>query len=54
MKSLVYKTPVDSEEDLLAWVMAAVDVGLTEIGDRVYENMVRRTLYAGLHTEPFL
>ena len=41
MKSFIYETPVDSEEDLLARVMAAADVGLPSIGDRVYENMVR-------------
>ena len=33
MKSLVYETPVGSEEDLLAWVMTAADVGLQGIGD---------------------
>ena len=42
MKSLVYETPVDSEEDLIAQVMAAADIGLPGICDRVYQNMVRR------------
>ena len=58
MKSFVYKTPVDSEEDLLARVMAAADIGKKGIGDRVYENMVRRyrvcVEVAGRHIEPFL
>ena len=60
MKGLVYETPVDSEEDLLAPVMAAADVGLQGIGDRVYENIVRRLMYpvcvevADRHIEPFL
>ena len=40
MKSLVYEIPVDSEEDLLVRVMAAVDVGLQGIGDRVYVGTV--------------
>ena len=31
-----------SEEDLLAQVMAATDVGWPRIGDRVYLNMVWR------------
>ena len=42
MKSLVYETPVDSEKNLLARVMAAADVGLQDTGDRVNENMVCR------------
>ena len=33
---------VESEEDLLAWVMAAADVVLPGIGDRVYQNMVQK------------
>ena len=41
-KNLVYEIPVDSEKDLLAQVMAAVDVGLQGIGDLGYQNMVRR------------
>ena len=57
MKSLVYETPMDSEEDSLAWDMAAADVGLEGIGDRVYEKMVRRSLacveVAGRHIESF-
>ena len=58
MKNLVYETPVDSEEDLLAWVMTAVDVGLQGIGDWMYENMVCRYLVcvevASRHIELFL
>ena len=58
MKSLVYETPVDSEEDLLARGMTAADVGLQGIGDRVYRNMARRYVVcvevAGRHIEPFL
>ena len=42
MKSLVYETFVDSEEDVLARVMAPADVGLQGIGDRVHENIVLR------------
>ena len=33
MKTLIYETPVESEEDLLARLMAAVDVGGPEIAD---------------------
>ena len=33
MKSLIYETPLESEEDLEAWIMAAADVGLPDIGD---------------------
>ena len=33
---------MESEEDLLTRVMAAADVGLSDVGDRVYQNMVRR------------
>ena len=57
MKSLIYETSVASEEDLLARVMAATDVGGPRIGDRVYQNMVR--MYrnyvdiGGRHIEPF-
>ena len=46
MKSLVYETSVDSVEYLLARVMAAADVGLCGIGDRVDENMIHRYVYA--------
>ena len=42
MKSLNYDTPVATEEDLLAQVMAATDIGGPRIGDRVYQKMVRR------------
>ena len=49
---------MDSEEDLLARVMAATDDGLQGIGDRAYENMVCRyrvcVEVAGRHIEPFL
>ena len=31
-----------SEQDVLAWVTAAADVGLPGVGDRVYENMIHR------------
>ena len=58
MKSLVYETPVDSEEDLLARVMAAANVGLPGIGDRVDKNTVCRYCacveVAGHHIESFL
>ena len=42
MKSLVYETPVDSGEDLVARIMAAADVRVQDIYDHVYENVVRR------------
>ena len=45
MKSLVYETPVDSDEELLGRVMAAADVGLQSISDRVYQNMACRSVY---------
>ena len=55
MKSFIYDTPVESVEELLARVMAAVYVGLPGIGD---QNMVRRyrdcVEIAGSHMEPFL
>ena len=58
MKSLINKTPVESEEDLLEWVMTAADVELPGTGDRVYQNMVRRysvcVEVAGRHMKPFL
>ena len=58
MRSLVYETPVDSEEDLMAWVMTAADIRLQGIGDCVYKNMVCRYCVcvevAGHHIEPFL
>ena len=57
MKSLIYETPVESEEDLLARVMAPTDVRLSGFGDRVYQNTVRRyrvcVEVAGRHIEPF-
>ena len=58
IKSLVYKTPVGSEENLMVRVMAAVDGGLQGIGDHVYQNMVCRYCVcievAGHHIKPFL
>ena len=58
MKSLMYETPVASEEDLLLRVMDAPDVGGPRIGDREYENMRRRHRICvevdGRHMEPFL
>ena len=49
---------VKSEEDLLSQVMAAADVGIPGIGDRLYQNMVRRyrvfVEVAGRHIEPSL
>ena len=43
---------MESEEDLLARVMAAADVGLPSIGDRVYQNMVRVCAEVLLVSEP--
>ena len=40
VKSLVYESPVDSEEDLLARVMDTADVGLQAISDSVYVGTV--------------
>ena len=60
MKSLVYETPVDSEQDLRVRIMFAADDGLQGLGDRVYENMVGLRRYcvfvevAGRHIMPFL
>ena len=58
MKNLIYEIPVESEEDLLARVMAAADVGGPEIDDRVYHNMIRRyricVEVGGRHIEPLL
>ncbi|KAJ8874381.1 hypothetical protein PR048_025229 [Dryococelus australis] len=42
MKGVIYETPVKSEEALLARIITAVDLGTPGIGDRVYQNMVRR------------
>ena len=57
MKSLIYKTPVASEEDLLALVMAAAVVGEPRIGGRVYQKMVQRYRICvdvgGRHIGPF-
>ncbi|KAJ8878129.1 hypothetical protein PR048_022596 [Dryococelus australis] len=57
MKGLINQTSVESEEELLARVMAAVDLGRPGIGDRVYQNMARRYCVcvdvASRHIEPF-
>ena len=50
---------MESEEDELVWVMAAVKFGLLSgVGDRVYQNRVHRyrayVKIAGRHIEPFL
>ncbi|KAJ8897575.1 hypothetical protein PR048_002924 [Dryococelus australis] len=49
--------PAESEEDLLARIMAAAYLGLPGIGDRVYQNMVRGYRVCvdvtGRHIEPF-
>ena len=54
MRSLIYETPVGSEEDMLSRVMTAADVGLQ--GDHAYQNMVRRYRVCfevdGRHIEP--
>ena len=42
MMSLMYKIQVESQNDLLAQVMAAAGVGLSGIGDHVYQNMICR------------
>ena len=58
LKSLIYEAPVASEEDLLVWVTAVVDVGGPSIGNRVYQNIVWRyhicVDVGGCHIEPFL
>ena len=58
IKSLIFEIPVESEEELPAQVVAAADVGLQDIGDRVYHNMVCRycLCWSGWlsHREPFL
>ena len=58
MKSLIYKTPVELEEDLQMQVMVAADVELPGIGDPVYQNVVHRyhvcVEVPGGHIEPFL
>ena len=47
----------DLEEDLLARVMAAADVGDPTIGNRVYQNVIRRyhtcVDFGGRHIESF-
>ena len=47
MKSLIYETPVESEEDMLVQAMAAQDVELPGIGDHVYQNMVLKQKWRG-------
>ena len=60
MKSLVYETPVQSEEDLLARVLAAAESIQQTPGfvDRVYGNMRRRYTLCneqqGRHVEQLL
>ncbi|KAJ8885964.1 hypothetical protein PR048_012170 [Dryococelus australis] len=58
IKGVIYETPVESEEDLLARIMAAADLGLPGIGDRVYQKMVLRYRVCvdvtGRHIDPFL
>ena len=58
MKSLIYKIPVESEEELLVRVMPEADVDLPGIGDRVNQNTVRRyrvcVEVAGRHVESSL
>ena len=55
---LLLPLPVQSEEDLQAWVMAAADIGQPGFGDRVYQNMVCSyhvcVEVAGRHIESFL
>ena len=57
-EQLVLRDPVDSEEELLVRVMAAADVGLQGVGDRVSGDMVRRYRVCveatGHQSEPFL
>ena len=38
-ENLDFETPAKSEDNLLALVMAAADVGLQGIDDRVYQNI---------------
>ena len=49
---------MNSEKDLLAWVMYMVNIGPQVIGDHVYENMESRynvcVEVVGRHIEPFL
>ncbi|KAJ8898072.1 hypothetical protein PR048_003432 [Dryococelus australis] len=58
IKDLIYETPVESEVDLLARIIAAADLGLPGIGDRVYQNMVHMYRVcvdvAGRYIESFL
>ena len=58
MKTLIYETLLETEEDLLERVMAAANVGVPGIGDRVYQNTAQRYCVSvdvgGRHIEPFL
>ena len=60
MKSMVYQSPVETEEELLARVMVAAQEinGAPGVMDRVYRNMIRRYNVCndngGRHIEPLL
>ena len=60
MKSLVYQTPVDTVDHLLARVLgAAQEIPQTPgVIERVYQNMIRRynvrNELSGRHIEPLL
>ena len=58
MKSLIYETPVASEEDLLDRIISPADVGGPRISDRMYQNMARSYRICvdagGRHIKPFL
>ena len=60
MKSLVYETPVDTVEDLVARVLtAAQEIQQTQgVMERVYQNLIRRYTVCnevhGRHIEPLL
>ena len=58
MKSLIYETTAESKENLLAWVMATANAGLSIIGDRVHQNIIHRYNISvdvdDHHIEPFL
>lgn len=60
MKSMVYETPVETEEELLARVMVAAQEinGTPGVMERVYRNMIRRynvcNDVGGRHIEPLL
>ncbi|KAJ8874554.1 hypothetical protein PR048_025417 [Dryococelus australis] len=58
MKGVIYETPVESEEELLARIVAAGDLGIPGVSGRVRQNMIRRYRVcvdvADRHIEPFL